>query len=56
MKHYKPFYEWLESLPEPETPWEKFVCWLSNTIDDFSIRKAERRLRKRREKNGQDDH
>ena len=47
-ERFKPLSEWLDSLPEPKTPWDKFICWLSNLIDDITIRKSERRMKRKR--------
>ena len=36
-KDVVPLQEYLDTLPDPATFREKFLCWLSNLIDDLSI-------------------
>jgi len=46
MDNFKPLQEWMDSIPEPKW-WQfrtRFICWLSDRIDDHNTRKHERKL------------
>ena len=45
MENFKPLSEYLDSLPEPNTLYEKFLVWISDLIDDYTIWKMKRRTR-----------
>lgn len=34
---------YIDTLPEPKTLREKLLCWWSNALDYFAIRKAEKK-------------
>ena len=50
INEFHPLQEWLDTLPEPATLYEKLLCWWSNVIDDISILKWKVKMRVKRGK------